>query len=218
MNKHIRRFIREMKRLSNSGKFIIGITGTIGSGKTTVLNFFADFGFFVVSADDIAKKLLTSEPYYSIILARYPEVADPYSKIDRKALARLIFNNKRAKEFVEDVIHPGVVSHIIEEVKKSTTDVIAIEAPLLFEVGLEKGFDLTICIFADEKKILRRLVRRGWKLNDIKARMNSQLSHNIKLKRADIIIFNNEDIKTLRKRIYNLCLVFKNFFSFNINM
>lgn len=206
MRRWVRDFVEGLRSLSNSGRFIIALTGTIGSGKTTVLNLFRDFGFFVISSDEIVKRLLTSEPYCSIILARYPQVGDSFHKIDRKLLARLIFSDERAKRFVEDIIHPKVALSIVERIKKASSKRVVVEVPLLFEVGLEKGFDLTICVVAEDRKVIKRLEKRGLELADINARISKQLSSTMKVNLSDIVIVNNEDINSLREKVYSVSL------------
>ena len=206
MRDWVRKFIREMNELSNSGKFIVGLTGLIGSGKSTALGMFKECGAFVISADEIVDQLLTSQQYYSIILTRYPEVGDPHNKIDRKALARVIFSNKRAKRFIEDVIHPKVASHIVEEIKKTATEAVVVEVPLLFEVGIESAFDLTVCVVAQESKIIYRLRKRGLGMKDIRVRMNNQISHIFKVNMSDVVVVNNDSIEDLRERIHNISL------------
>ncbi len=204
-------FILEFRRISERGKILVGLTGGIGSGKSTALSIFKKKGFHTVSSDDIVKKLLTQNYYCDIILNRYPFITDSCGRIDKVALARLIFNDVRAKRFVESVIHPGVVSYILKDIKNTTRTVVVVEVPLLFEVGLEKAFDVVLCVCCNRKIAEKRLCARGMTVDDIKARMRYQISDRKRIESSDIVIFNNDSFELFVKRIEEICNVFKLF-------
>lgn len=205
MRKILNGFIVKANSLSKNGKLIVGLTGTIGSGKTTALSFFSEFGALVISSDEIVKDILTQKRYCSIILKRYPQVADSSDKIDRKHLASLIFKDKEAKRFVERIIHPIVISKIEGIITSASNRVIVIEIPLLFEVGIEKAFDLIVCIVSKKKDIINRLRARGMSYDQIKARIKSQLKQELKMEYSDVVVFNNtlSDFKTNIKHLYS---------------
>lgn len=197
---NMRRFFDDFKVISESGRFLIAITGTIGSGKTTVLEFFKRFGCFTVSSDDIVKRILTQRNYCSIILNRYPQVGFD-NAIDRSKLARLIFSNKKAKRFVEGIVHPAVILEILNEIRNTNKKLVAVEVPLLFESGISDFFDITICVVCDKEIAIKRLLKRGMKLNDIRLRMKSQMDDNIKIEKSDIVIYNNGWLSQLKKKV-----------------
>lgn len=194
-------FINRLNKLSKRGRFIVGLTGIIGSGKTTALRFFNEFGAFTISSDEIVRNILTQEKYYSIILTRYPKVADVNNKIDRKLLADLIFSNKKAKRFIEGVIHPAVISNIEKRLSESSYKIAVVEVPLLFEVALESAFDLNICVASRDYDIIKRLKDRGMSYTQIKDRLKFQLSQKFKMKKSDLIIFNFYSLDVLRMNV-----------------
>lgn len=200
----IKKVISAFRKISGRGNLIIGLTGDIGSGKSTALTFFKEEGFYVVSCDDIVKKLLTTRYYCDIILSRYFFVGDSEKGINFKALADLIFNDKRARRFVEGIIHPGVISWLLKNLNKIKGQVIVVEVPLLFETGLEEAFDFTLCVTADKDTIKRRLLKRGMDIKDIEARIKAQFESSIKVKKSDAVIFNNGDIDSFRAEVKGL--------------
>ncbi|MCX7905865.1 MAG: dephospho-CoA kinase [Elusimicrobiales bacterium] len=205
-----KRCILNLNRISKKGKLLIGITGSIGSGKTTFLKFLSKFGVHVISSDEIVNEILTQRYYCSIILARYPIVVDSKYSINRKKLARLIFSDVKAKKFIEDLIHPKIAARIIKILKNTQHKIVAIEVPLLFEVELEKGFDLIVCIAASEKKIIERLKRdRKMKFFDFNLIKKNQLPADLKLKKSDIVVFNDFDIINLKVKAKEIFNVFK---------
>ena len=197
------KFNRYKQNFLNISKknLVVGLSGTIGSGKSTALKFLNNYGCITLSSDEKSRLVLTNKKNCDRILSRYPELSDQGKAIDRKKLARLIFNDKKAKQFVEDVIHPSVVESIVLDISKLNDSIIVIEVPLMFETGFDELVDLSVVITADRKNILNRLLRRGMSKKDAERRLLNQLSDSFKIDRSDVVIANNGDIDELESDI-----------------
>jgi len=202
----LERYKKYFKKFSKN-KIIVGLTGNIGSGKSSVLNIFKELGFFTISSDEIVKEILTKKEICDKIIKRYHSVKDKGSRIDKSKLAKLLFRNERAKNFVENLLHPLVIKEIIKRIKESEGSVVIVEVPLLFEKNLESFFDLIICVIAKDKIRMKRLIKRGMKKDDIKQREKNQFDQKFKIKHSDIIIDNSSSYEVLKEKvlgIYNL--------------
>lgn len=131
------------------GKIVIGITGSIGAGKTTVLNFLAKNGVITISSDDIANSLIeVDDEVRNGIKNIFGEgVFDKEGGIDKKKIADIIFKDDAKRMALETLMHPKVVKLIEENIKRAPKDsIIAVEVPLLFEKKLTRLFDRTLLI------------------------------------------------------------------------
>lgn len=181
---------------------LVGITGGIGSGKTTVANmFFKEYGIPVYIADDEAKKLMHGEAIRKEIKALFgPESYDEEGNLNRKFLADRVFNNKELLEQLNAIVHPRVESHFKEWVLQQTSPYILYEAAILFETGRYKELDYTILVTAPEKTRIARVMKRdGVTEEQVKARMKNQWSDNKKKKLSNWIIYNENIAKTARQ-------------------
>lgn len=204
LTKYVKKFKESSKK-----NLLIGLTGGIGSGKSTALKFFEKYGCYVVSADDKVKKILTNKKNCDKILLRYPEVSDRFGLLDKKKLALLIFKNKRVKKFIEGLIHPEVISEILKEIRNIEGKVIAVEIPLLFESGLEEAFDLVVSVVCDNKKRVERLVKRGMSKSEIYYRIKAQETDETRIRKSDAVIYNDGSISGMEKEVKNLCGILK---------
>ncbi|WP_424244885.1 dephospho-CoA kinase [Elusimicrobium posterum] len=175
-------------------KIIIGLTGTILSGKTQALNAFKKLGAYTISSDQIVHELLNKP-------AVQKEINKIFKTTDRIELAHQIFKDKSKRKKLEAILHPKVMREASRQVKLTAKKVIAFEVPLLFEAKLEKYFDIILCVYADEKTLLKRVKQRGMTKQDFTARSAAQLSAAEKARRADIVIFNNGAVKDLDVKI-----------------
>ncbi|MEF3280697.1 MAG: dephospho-CoA kinase [Elusimicrobiota bacterium] len=195
----IKNQLKKLKEIS-SKNLLIGLTGGIGCGKSTVLRFFKEMGAYTVSSDEKVKEILTNKKNCDKILIRYPQVSNPDGFINRKKLAKLIFKNKKARQVIECVIHPLVVDGIISELCRLEGKIIVMEVPLLFETWLKDAVEISISVYSDLDKKILRLRKRGMDLRDIKLRMKSQIEDKIKVNVADVVISNNGSIKELKNK------------------
>ncbi len=175
---------------------IVGVTGGIGSGKSTVCRFFELLGAPVYNADTEAKNLLDThlQIKQSVVSTMGDFILDQDGKIDRKKLAELVFNNKENLEKLNSIIHPAVGAHFKEWVKQHTTASYVIkEAAVLFESGAYKQVDKIITVVAPpELKIKRVMHRDKITREQIIQRINTQLSDEEKMSRSQFVVVNDE--------------------------
>ncbi len=186
---------------------IIGLTGGIGSGKTTVSRMFSDLGIPVYIADTEAKKLTNSSKTIKKelikVLGKKAYVND---KLNKKYVAGLIFNNEDLLKKVNSIIHPRVAEHFNNWCEKQNATYIIKEAAILSENGSYKGCDLTILITAPLKDRLARVLKRdSITKKEIEDRIKNQWSDDIKSEFADFVI-ENLDINTTQEKVKRIHL------------
>lgn len=174
----------------------IGITGGIGSGKTTVCKVFELLGVPVYYADIEAKQILNSnlEVKKNIITTFGNSVLNDEDKIDKKKLASLVFNNKENLEKLNSIVHPAVREHFENWIQQhSTQKYILKEAAILFESGSYKLVDKIITVVAPlELKISRTIQRDKVTQAEVELRISNQLNDDEKIKRSQFVIHNDE--------------------------
>lgn len=186
---------------------IIGLTGGIGSGKTTVANMFSELGVPVYIADTEAKKLTdSSEVIRRELIHLLGEEAYSEKGLNRKFVADKIFNDKELLEGVNATIHPRVAAHFKNWVSQQTSEYVLQEAAILFENGSYRKFDKIILVTAPKDIRIARIMKRdNATYSEIEQRMNNQWSDEKKEKLADYII-QNLDIETTQKEVERLHL------------
>lgn len=171
-----------------------GLTGNIGSGKSTVAKVFKTLGVKVFSADDEAKKLLNREDILAGIIDIFGnEILNKDGMIDRKALAHIAFNNKPLLSMLNNIIHPEVRNQFetwMEEYRDETY--IIHEAAILFESGFNTMFDKIIFVSAPEELRIKRIMNRdGVTRESVLARISNQSGEKEKIKKSDFIVQND---------------------------
>lgn len=184
---------------------IVGLTGGIGSGKTTVAKMFNELGVPVFIADDEAKKLMeSSKELQEKIIALLGAGAYNENLPNRKWIASKVFADKKLLEALNAIIHPVVKAHFHTWVKKQSSPYVLYEAAILFEKGGYKDCDYSILVKAPlENKIQRLKKRDNSSKKDIKARMDNQWSDEKKEKLADFVI-ENININNTKAQVSNL--------------
>lgn len=184
---------------------IVGITGGIGSGKSTIADWIIEKGFPVLSSDGIAKELMTSNPEIKkqLIVSFGEEIYLEDGGLNKSMLSDLIFDPNQSKvKKINQIVHPFVIENIINQLEvlaESGNKLIFVESALMFESGMAEGYDYIITVFADEEKVIERVNKRS-KLSEEKIRtiMKSQLNPIEKKKLADFVIDNNGTVDELR--------------------
>lgn len=173
----------------------IAITGNIASGKSQVEKIIAAKKYPVYDTDKIAHKILEQiKDFYG-----YDVFTD--GQIDRKKLGDLVFSNPDLKKKLEEIIHPKVKEKILEIFAKDYP-IVFISIPLLFETGFDKLFDKIIFVQCNDDIRLHRLMQRNSiSIEQAQNRMNAQQSQNEKIKKSDLIIYNNSTITELEKQV-----------------
>ena len=184
-------------------KQLIGLTGGIGAGKSTVLAELEGMGEKTVDSDEIVHDLYDSDNREVVqpLIQRYGRsILTDNNRIDKKKIAQLVFNDPLERNWLNSLIHPFVLRKIYE-IAEDVNSRLFCSVPLLFEVGWQQKFDHTVAVWCDEKNQLYRLRRRGWSMQEIKGRKDSQMTMEEKNDLADFVLVNNCSIDVLRNQL-----------------
>jgi dephospho-CoA kinase len=183
-------------------KLFIGITGSIGSGKSTVASIFTNEGIPVLVADIIAKELMTTNKDLIIeIKKQFGEQVYNEGEIDKKVLANIIFNNKTKLDIINSLVHPITINEQLKRAEQlfiQGFNIVASEAALIFESGHTSHFDYIIVVTSDKLERYKRAVKRdNLSMSDIAKRDDNQLPEEYKIQHADFVIKNNGSLNEL---------------------
>lgn len=183
---------------------LIGLTGGMGAGKSTALAALRRLGAEVLSTDEVVHELYERPTVVEAVVTHFGEQVAPEGKVDRDAIARAVFADPIQREWLERLIWPLVGERIaawIQDVGKQTPPPRAavMEVPLLFESGLDRGYDATVAVVADEQTIARRTAERG--LLGVRERNDRQLSQQEKAARATYVVHNDGDLEELEHEL-----------------
>jgi len=181
----------------------VGLTGGIGSGKSTVARMFEDLGAFVIDSDELAREAVEpGSPGLLDIAALWPSVVRE-GDLDRAALARIVFNDAAARDRLNAIVHPIVRRLAAERTASARPGQLVMQMiPLLFETGSEGRFEKTIVVVAPEATRIERAMRRdGATQEQISARIASQIPVDRARRRADYVIENDGDLAHLRRQV-----------------
>ena len=190
---------------------IVGLTGGIGSGKSTILNYFRDQGYPCFESDEVGKKLLQVDLKETVLNLFGEELYDEKGILDRKALSKKVFSDSKLLETLNDIVHPAV-NETFEKFKKKHRDfpIIVKEAAILIESGSYKSCDVTVLVKAPKNERIKRVVTRdSVNESEVIARINNQWEDKKKEKYADYVIENIDlektygQVKTLIKKLNN---------------
>ncbi|MFV0572342.1 MAG: dephospho-CoA kinase [Xanthomarina gelatinilytica] len=181
---------------------IVGLTGGIGSGKTTVAKQFQALGIPVYIADDEAKKLMNrSKIIKRKLIGLFGDETYKGNTLNRPFLADKIFNNAESLEKMNAVVHPKVASHFKNWVKKQTAPYVLKESAILFENGAYKDCDLIITVTAPLELRKKRLLKRdNTTLEKIQAIINNQWSDESKISKSHFVI-TNKDLEETKQQV-----------------
>ncbi len=174
----------------------VGITGGIGSGKTTVCKLFELLGIAVYYSDDEAKKILDGDSTVKSELLKLlgPTILNEFEEIDRKKTASIVFSDTTKLASLNAIVHPAVARHFDECCKNQSSPYILKEAAILFESGANKQVDKTILVTAPlQLKLSRVMARDKTTETEVLKRMANQLPDEEKIKLSDFFIQNNEE-------------------------
>lgn len=180
---------------------ITGITGQSGSGKTTAARFFAGKGFYHIDCDLLVhNKVYKNKELLLKLKCAFGDSCVNDAGLDRRALGRLVFSEKSAYNKLMELVVPYVVAQIKADIEEYTGDLVLIDAPMLFEYGLEKMCTYTVGVVA--VNTVGRICRRdGITQKDAERRLENQKSADFYRARCDFIIENDGDIADLEKNV-----------------
>lgn len=173
----------------------VGITGGIGSGKSTICRIFEVLGIPVYYADDEAKRLMQSDPGLVAAIRDHfgSEVYDAKGNLDRSLLARQVFGNKEKLNQLNALVHPVTIREAEEWAKRQTSPYVLKEAALMFESEAFHHVDKVIGVSAPEALRIRRTMQRdNVSRDEVLKRMHHQLDEEVKMRLCDYIIYNDE--------------------------
>ncbi len=178
---------------------IIGLTGGIGSGKSTVAQFFKELGATIIDADDISHQLLDLYPELVTSLVK------KFGELDRQKLAEIVFKDSRKRKELEALTHPFIRQEIQKQInaaKKKKSKLVLVDAALLVETGYYKSFEGLLVVKAKpEQQIKRTLSRKTLSRKEVEERMASQLPLAEKLKVANGVIDNSGSFSETKKQV-----------------
>ena len=193
---------------------IIGLTGGIGSGKTSIMNHIESLGYKVYYADDAGKKVMQQKEIIEQIVSLLgKDVLDGNQYLNRKAIAEIVFSNPEKLKALNEIVHPAVVKdfeNFLKDLKEN--ELVIKESAILFETKSNEKCDFIILVTAPEDLRIQRVISRDKSsLEDVKLRINNQMSDKIKEQNSDFVINNLnltqsfEEISMILKKIETYC-------------
>jgi len=184
---------------------IVGLTGGIGSGKSTVLKQFEDLGINTYSADKAAKKLINSdEDLIESIKSLFGDNIYDNNILDTIKLSKIVFQDSHKLESLNSIIHPAVTKDFKSFIKTNPGDYIVKEVAIIFETNTEDNYDKIILVRAPiEDRIKRVVLRDNITKDDVIRRINNQIDDSTIIDKCDYIIVNN-DLTELKEKVINI--------------
>ena len=185
----------------------VGLTGGLGSGKSTVAALLGEHGAVIIDADVVAREVVRAgTPGFAAVVARFgPDVVGRAGELDRAALARIVFADGAALDELNAIVHPLVGSRSAELAAAVPPGAVVVhDIPLLAENGLADRFDTVVVVEADREIRLARLAERGLTRAEAEARMAAQATDEQRRAIADEIVRNDGDLDSLARQIDRL--------------
>jgi len=172
---------------------IVGLTGGIGAGKSTVANMFAQLGALTIDADQLARQAIEKgSPGFNEVVSAFGEEILSDGEIDRQRLGTIVFKDAAKRKQLEAIVHPRIQEALANKIKSlSPGDILIYEIPLLVETGAAKKFDYVITVESDIENRLDRLFERGLEEDEAQRRIDAQASQSERETVADFVIVND---------------------------
>lgn len=185
-------------------KQVIGLTGNIACGKSTVLQQLAELGAHSIDADKVVHAiLLKGEPAYWPVITEFgPGIVGAGGEIDRRALGKIVFSDPERLRCLEDIVHPIVRRRIDEEIREAQESVVVLDAIKLIEAGWADKCDSVWVVTCPREGQLERLVRtRGYSSQEAEMRVDAQSPQERKVERAHVVLDNSGTLDELREQV-----------------
>ena len=182
----------------------VGLTGGIGSGKSTVAQLFSELGAYVVDADRVAREVVApgSDGLRALVAEFGPGICAPDGSLDRAAMAEVVFADESARARLNAITHPRIAARTAELMAALPDDAVVIhDVPLLAELGLQGAYDLVVVVDAPDDVRITRLIDRGLSESDARARIAAQAGREQRLAIADVVIDNSGDLASLTAQV-----------------
>lgn len=185
---------------------VVGLTGGIGAGKSTVAELFGRLGALVIDADQLARMAIErGSDGFADVMLRFGDEVITNGDIDRKKLAEIVFSDEEARKDLEAIIHPRVQALFAEAVADlDHDDILIYEIPLLVETSAQDKFDYIITVESDIELRKKRLLKKGFYISQIEKRIASQASEQARISVANSVIRNDGDEDSLLRQVENL--------------
>ena len=195
---------------------IVGLTGGIACGKTTVAELLAQHGADVIDLDEIGHQLLKKgNPVFDQIVKAFgADILDECGDISRAKLGRIVFHDSKCRLLLNQITHPAIIEQAWAEAQRlaalGTERIVIIDSPLLIEAGIQDTVDIVVVVISDEKTQLDRLIQRSIKqakplsVKEAQARIHSQMPLSEKIKYADVVVENNGGFAELKTKVAKL--------------
>lgn len=186
---------------------IVGLTGSIASGKSTVAGFLREFGAHVIDWDQVARDVVEPpRPAWQAIVETFgDQVLNPDLTLDRAKLGKLVFNDAEKRKKLNRIVHPAIFDEderlTAEVVARDPNAIVIKDAPLLIELGMQKRFEKIIVVFASEESQFKRLLGKGLTPEDARSRIASQIPVSEKLQYADYVVENEGSLEDTRRQV-----------------
>ncbi len=188
--------------------FVLGVTGGIGTGKSTASAYFKKRGLEVIDADEVSKRLMeVGTPTYNNIVSEFgKEIVSKDGSIDRRKLAGIVFNDRQSLIVLQSLLADSLEEDLIDRFKNLSEEkakpFVVLEAPVLYEYGAEYLVDYVLLVTAtEEQQIYRVIARNKMTRDEVKSRIDSQVSTEEKVSRADMVIENNGSIVDFENKL-----------------
>jgi len=210
--------LKEKEKISHRGKalrkakeiledwesrLVLGLTGNIGSGKSTVARMFQELGAEIIDADKVGHSLLEKKEVGESIVKNFgSSVLDKEGKIERRKLGKIVFRDKKRLEELNSIIHPLMFSEIKRKITFSQARIIIVDAAILLEAGWDSLVDKVLVVNASYKTRRKRIEKSGLlSPEEIKGIIKAQFSQDEKIQRADFLIENEEGIEESKRQV-----------------
>ncbi|HHW42453.1 MAG TPA: dephospho-CoA kinase [Desulfotomaculum sp.] len=189
---------------------VIGLTGNIGSGKSTVARYLQEHGAEIIDTDRVAREVVEpGKPAWQEIVDTFGrEILQPDGTLDRRALGRLVFGDPAARARLNAIVHPRIREEVERRKRafhsrhRDNRKVLVVEAPLLIEAGMQEQVDQIWLVVVDPEEQLQRVMSRdGLSREDALARINAQMPQGEKLRHAHVVIDNSGTPEETRRQV-----------------
>jgi len=180
-------------------KTVIGITGPIASGKDSFCGVLKEAGIRIIDADGVGHRVLEGKARRRVLKAFGKEVASKDGFVDRKKLGKLVFSSRKELQKLNRLLHPMIKNEVLNEIKSSGSPIVAVNAAVLKEIGLNPVMDAVIAVISKKENRIKRLLKKMDRKQAL-ARISSQRSPASYAREADIVVRNDAGINDLRKK------------------
>lgn len=194
----------------NNNRIFVGLTGGIGSGKTTVADVFRTLGAEVLDADEISRFALSMNgPCVKKTVDAFGNgILNEDGSVNRRALSDIVFNDEDKRKLLNSIIHPYVIHELLRRASKSEKSIIVFDVPLLFECGMDRMMNKIVAVDAPrEQRIFRVMKRNNCSREEVERRIGAQSVQEKRFRDADFTINNcgtMEDLHAEAERVYNI--------------